>query len=400
MFLRKQVNRQLVRNKGRTILLICVAALLLAVLAFYLGNIRSNEDALRGLSDNIPVVVRVVNRSGSKDSALNIDTDHVDALNAAGMKNAACSAVAAGALSEEARRQEPFVGGDTGVAGVNALSALDLSDSDIAFADGWDSSFLTGTESACIVHADYAEANGISAGDSPSLRLYSIQYSVLGMTYTDIGEAGLTVIGTYEQPGGSSLIVPAAWLREQAEQAGAAFYYDSYRGELADSTRLTEFKQAMLNNPPYFLDTFEAQDQFTGDALSVEDELFVKTAGKLRQNVQAFRAFLVPFFALVIGLITLATFLVLRNCRAEMAVSISLGQSRKESAAPHFLAVLATDLIGCILALPFMVTAAGISVLNALLICLLFLLCACAGTSLALRLLLRFEPIALLTKVD
>lgn len=65
---------QLFRRKGRTLLSVGLAALLCGCMAFYLGSIRSSQEALDSLAENIPVAVRVVNRDASKEDELFIKT--------------------------------------------------------------------------------------------------------------------------------------------------------------------------------------------------------------------------------------------------------------------------------------------------------------------------------------
>lgn len=52
-----QVKYQL-RSRGRSVLVLCIAALLAACMAFYVGNIGMNKAALQSLSDSVPVTVR------------------------------------------------------------------------------------------------------------------------------------------------------------------------------------------------------------------------------------------------------------------------------------------------------------------------------------------------------
>ena len=96
----------------------------------------------------------------------------------------------------------------------------------------------------------------------------------------------------------------------------------------------------------------------------------------------------------------LVVFLVLRSSRHELAIASSLGRPKVQSALARLLAVLALDLLGCIIALPIMVGAAGITLPTALLIGGLFLACGLVGSMVALALLLRFDTLTLLTKVD
>lgn len=90
------------------------------------------------------------------------------------------------------------------------------------------------------------------------------------------------------------MILPVNFLRTEAETAGVSFLYDSCSALVDDSTHLKDFKAEMQK---YFMDINpSAEDPNAGDALSVEDELFVKTASRLRQNIALFQSMLGAVF--------------------------------------------------------------------------------------------------------
>ena len=74
-----QVKYQL-RSRGRSVLVLCIAALLAACMAFYVGNIGVNKAALQSLSDSVPVTVRITSRNGAKTAGLNIETKPFDCI--------------------------------------------------------------------------------------------------------------------------------------------------------------------------------------------------------------------------------------------------------------------------------------------------------------------------------
>ena len=74
-----QVKYQL-RSRGRSVLVLCIAALLAACMAFYVGNIGVNKAALQSLSDSVPVTVRITSRNGAKTAGLNIEAKPFDHL--------------------------------------------------------------------------------------------------------------------------------------------------------------------------------------------------------------------------------------------------------------------------------------------------------------------------------
>lgn len=305
-----QVKYQL-RSCGRSVLVLCIAALLAACMAFYVGNIGVNKAALQSLSDSVPVTVRITSRNGAKTAGLNIEAKPFDHLTEAGVHDVRCTAVAAGAFSPEVRAQEMFLGVDTIVRAGNSLEALELSADNLHFADGQSAAFLSGDSAQCVIGEDYAERTGLHPGDTLSLEIYTVRQSMNGTIYQMIGDAALEIIGTHSAPGGADVILPINFLRTEAETAGVSFLYDSCSALVDDSTHLKDFKAEMQK---YFMDiNLSAEDPNAGDALSVEDELFVKTASRLWQNIALFQSMLVPFFALIIGLVVLTTSFMLPN---------------------------------------------------------------------------------------
>lgn len=392
-----QVKYQL-RSRGRSVLVLCIAALLAACMAFYVGNIGVNKAALQSLSDSVPVTVRITSRNGAKTVGLNIEVKPFDHLTEAGVHDVRCTAVAAGAFSPEVRAQEMFLGGDTIVRAGNSLEALELSADNLHFADGQSAAFLSGDSAQCVIGEDYAERTGLHPGDTLSLEIYTVRQSMNGTIYQMIGDAALEIIGTHSAPGGADVILPVNFLRTEAETADVSFLYDSCSALVDDSTHLKDFKAEMQK---YFMDINpSAEDPNAGDALSVEDELFVKTASRLRQNIALFQSMLVPFFALIIGLVVLTTFLTMRSTRRDMAIARSLGVSKWRCAAPNFISTVLLDMLGCAVILPILSAALHIPALSAHAIFGLFTLCAALGTAAALLCLLRFDTLTLLTQVD
>lgn len=392
-----QVKYQL-RNRGRSVLILCIAALLTLCMAFYVGNIGASEAALQSLSDSVPVTVRITSRNGAKTAGLNIEAKPFDHLMEAGVHDVQCTAVAAGAFSPEVRAQEMFLGGDTTVRAGNSLEALELSAEDLHFVDGQSAAFLSGDSAQCVISEDYAERTGLHPGDTLSIEIYTVRQSMNGTIYQKIGDAALEIIGTHSAPGGADVILPVRYLRAEAETAGVSFLYDSCSALVDDSTHLKDFKAEMQK---YFMDINpSAEDPNAGDALSVEDELFVKTASRLRQNIALFQSMLMPFFALIIGLVVLTTFLTMRSTRREMAIARSLGVSKWRCAAPNFIGTVLLDMLGCAVTLPILSVVLHIPALSTLVIFGLFTLCAALGTAAALLCLLRFDTLTLLTQVD
>jgi len=247
----------------------------------------------------------------------------------------------------------------------------------------------------------FAEKYGISIGDEVTFPVYLHVYMDFNMVdYPFLGELTMRVIGTYHsEVYPQTMLVPVDWLRKEADARDVKFYYNNLGAKLKDPLQLNQFKESIPDIP--FLEANpESYDEHGGATICVDDEQYINAAETLGQNIVLFKRFQAPFFALVIGLIVLAIFLIMRGSQRDMAISCSLGRSKFLSALSCFLAAFGTELAGCALVFPAMLLLAGLSATGCLLICGAFLLCACLGDALALGMILRFDTLTLLTAVE
>ena len=104
MFTLREAIRSLSHNRSRSALLLLCAALLCGCMAFYLGNIRANEEALERLAMTTPVKVWVASGNGERSSPLNIMERHMEAFTGNPyLTDFNVTALGAAALSQEAR---------------------------------------------------------------------------------------------------------------------------------------------------------------------------------------------------------------------------------------------------------------------------------------------------------
>lgn len=402
MVILKEMNYIVLRSRGRTALSVCIAALLVCCMSFYLGSIQTAESAEKNLAQVIPVTAQVVSRSGARTVGFEIDENHFANLMKADIKDAVYTASACANFQEQ-YRAEDVQGADTSVTAVSGLSALvGVTEENIAFENGYDLSFLERAEPLCVVSQSYAAQYGLNSGDTLSMPFYVTRYNDDGFSlrYEHLGMQGVKIIGVYaDSASGSSvpcsMIVSVPWLQTVVKDNNLRFYYSSFRCALRDPMKLNDFKDAM-RGAGFAKPDPNALDERHGDTLVVDDQLFIETAEKLEQNLKVLRWFL----ALVIVLVTLVTFLLLRSTRRDMAISLSLGRPKILSGCACFFGMLIANVCGCAVAVPILLCTAGLALGQILTICGLYLASSCVGVLLALILLLRFDALELLTKID
>lgn len=412
MFVIKDAGYQLLRGRGRSLLLLAVSALLCGCIAFYMGSIISSQRALDTINQSAPAEVYVSNCEGDQLDNLNVSYARHDVL-LPWMREVFTTSQGVGIFVEENRPADPFndafYENDTTILAVNRWEATGIQKTDFfSLAQGRDISLLEGEEGLCIVSEDYARRMGLAPGDSFTMPVCETKYnSYRSPVQLYISDMTLTVAGTFSVGAATErlvdMYVPVGWFRAQVEQSsGEPFAYTSFKGYLADSMKLNEFKAVVGDYgfyQPFYLtpETERVANLSEGRSILMEDENFIKTAEKLAETVRQFTSFLLPFFLAVVCLVTLAIFLVLRGARRDMAIACSLGRPKGLVGAAQLLAALAAELAGCLLCLPVMIGLARLPAGASASICGAFLLCALAGDLLGLWLLLRFDAIVLLT---
>lgn len=402
LFILTQIKYQLFRNRGRSIIAMGVAALLCGSMAFYMGNIQSIQNVVSALADNIPVTATIVSRDGSKKTELFIDPEMFDALCDEDVTDVLATSEACGAWDESFKDQEFFFGGDVSMAALNNIHAWEsLEEENLEWLDSADSSIFETGQAICILSEDSAQRFGVGLGDEVTISVYSVLRNSAGVAYSLVEESALKIVGIYHKnasASGKDVYISTAWMRSAAEQNNATFSYDSVTCRV-DARNINEFKAQLPKIG--FMPIFDGADnRYRGDAIVVDDEMFIKTDSRFRANLTVFQSFLFPFYALVASLVTLITFLMLRGSRRDIAIASSLGQPKWQTVFSNFFSTLLTYLAGCIVIVPIAATLTQVSLVKCLAVCGMFLVCAAVGIVLALILLLRFDTLALLTKTD
>jgi len=390
MLLPWEIKCNMTRVPVRSILIACVSALIVSGMALYLRNIQVTGDALDDLAWQTPVTVRIINRDRSLSEGLAIRGENVDYLLESGVRDSVYTST--------------FTANQIGsIHGTNTLNSLDdISVEDFTFLDGWDENFPESRKPVIALRQDIVRKNGWHLGDKLNLE-FSMVDRVRG-TFPKAGSYAVTLVAVF--PGELETvgaIMPVDWLRGIADiaspEGASIFVYDSFHAVLAEPRELNTYKDA-AEEWGFHERSAVADPGVEGDTLSVEDEMYIKTAGELMESLNLYRTFLLPFFGLVTSIMAMVTFLALRSCRRQIAIASSLGRQKFRNAAAHFCSAVIVQLAGCLLALSALLLTAGLPPWLAGITLGAFSLCALGGTAAALLFLFRFDTLTLLTKDD
>lgn len=398
---------QLVRNKGRTAILVLASAMLAGCMAFYLSNIAANEAAIDRLAETVPVEVRVANSSGSQDWRININEFRFENFTSSPyLTDFAYSIDASGEYTPEAKATDTtyILINECETLAINSLDCIQAPDQEFTYMDGYDETMFQTDQPVGLIGTGFIERYGVQVGDEISVKFVTLEYIAQAgadSILTDLGEHTVKIVGTYEShENPRDLLIPVDWLTGVMESQGVPLNYNTMKARLKDPRQLNVFKESIPGMNFLEINSDAMFEDFTGAALAVDDQDYVTAAEGLGQTVTLFRRFQVPFFVLVLGMIVLAIFLIMRGCRRVIAISVSLGRPKLLCGLGCFLAAFAAELAGCVLVYPAILLLAGTPAAAGLYICGVFLLFACAGDVLALLMLLRFDAFTMLTAVE
>ena len=387
--------------------------LIVVFLFLFFSGLLVNLQQMEALSEAIPIEARISNLNGTMSSGMMIQERVIQALEDSGyvtdLQYTSEIAAVMGEVSgdEAAKMERGDITFPLGL-GVNRSEALTGAPAEgFTFAEGAGSELLTGTESVCVIREQEMEELGLAVGDSIRVTLFSVTYpgDNAMKNYNRLGVYELRIVGSFRIPvseiatRAAQMIFPVKWQREIQEQAGSTFFADSARFRVAKPLDLNAFK-AEMDEVGLLPVISEANSSQHGIALTVNDETFIKTATRLRENI-TLTQILMPFIVVIVGFLGfVVSYLLLQSRRPEIAIMRSLGVSRRncfgmllfESA----ILVISGSLAGVIVAsfLVDMDTVLGLGVGIS------FFVVYMAGTAVALKMLGKFSVMQLLTALD
>ena len=390
-------RKLILRSPLKSILTIIFSISIIIFIGLYINNIKTLETSLRKLSQTIPVTGEICDISGSKTTGLEIDERKGNQIISSQYVVQAKYTIQV--VASNINNQNNI---STTLMGCNSIDALPLLyDDNIDFMSGNDSSFLTDDKNNCIVEAEFAKQNNIVLGQEITFSLSIYKYDS-GVYLTDnIDNIKMNVIGIYDYNSATntSIIVPVKSLARLVKESGNEVFYDSLKFELKDPGKLNEFKQDVKNIGFSNINSQSVQS-VAGNSLIVYDNIYIENASNILDALQMYRLFEIPFIILMFVLYVLVIFLLIKNKQLEMAISLSLGQSKKAVNFNLFLEIEILSILGCLLGVLALVLITDIEIFSLLMIFFGFLILSILGIMLVIKLLMNFDIMQLLSKTD
>lgn len=401
------IGRNVSRHKYKSILHLLIGVLIVLVLDSYAGNMDSTRRELIRLPERIPVFARISNLNGSMRECLAIREDRVMGVRESAYVKDPVFTVRLkfgfGAFTLEEYEENLSHYGR----GMNApAEAFGLGREQITFLEGVDESVLETPQKVCLMEEALMEERDLRLGDDVMLTTYYYRCALEGSeifieplltdTYRIVGSMRIgDYLGEWMPP---EVILPLDCVREAYHSQGIDFFADSGSFMVKDPFQLNALKEQMYDEVKFLPVITRAQFRYDGNALTIMDEAFIRSAEALTENLALLKGML-PFVVAVIAFIGyLCSYLSLQSRQEEYALMRSLGAGRGRSFFLLFGETALVAAIACVTgslgAFSLFGTAAGVLALSGVLFFLTFLL----GTAAALCSLHRLSVVQVLTR--
>ncbi len=408
-FFMRQTARNIVRHRKKSILHILIGVMTVLILDVYAGNMDSTEKQLADLPNVLEVTARISTLNGSQREGMTIREDRMMGVRESEYVKDPVFTVRLkfgfGAFTVEEYKENLNHYG----MGMNAPEGVSgMKREEITWLDGVDADILETTEKVCVLDTDLMEEKGYRLGDDVMLTIFYYRYASEGSeifieplitdTYRIVGRMQIgKYMGNWVPP---EVILPLDYMRGAYHSQGIDFYADSGSFVVKDPFQLNALKAQMHDEVKFLSVITRAKPRTDGNALTIMDEAFIRSAETLSKNLALLRGMLPFLVAIVIFIGYLCSYLSLQSRREEYALLRSLGTGRGRSFFLLFgetaLVEAAACLLGSLLAAVFLRPAVGVLVLSGSMFFLAFL----SGAAMAILALHRLSVMEMLTKKD
>lgn len=304
-------------------------------------------------SRELPVTARIMNGNGSMENGLYIPDDLIISIESTGFVKDPLYTTRMAAVYPTGDLSD---GEDIAmILCANHDRAIpDFDDRQIILEDGADMDFLHGNDPVCLAGENFLARNNLSVGDTINIRLYKRQYDQYGYSYDYewLSDCSLRIIGSISAVRSDfdfsriDILCSLGWARERYNLAGSDFHLDSASFTVSDPLRLNEFKAEMRKylqgvNP-------QGNSSSRGGSLSVSDEIFILSAGRVKDTLRILNTF-APIMFVIIALVGYtAAYLLIQDRRLDIAIMRSLGNSPMACIATMIIEYAILGFIGCL----------------------------------------------------
>ena len=403
------------RHRTKSFLAVITCMLIVVFLFLFLSGMEVNLRQLAALPEAIPIEAYISNLNGSQRSEVLIKESYIQALESSEyVTDLDYTAEIAAVLGEvpaneaaEIEQNDMELPMGLGVNRAEALSGMPAEA--FSFAEGVGVEALEGAEPVCVMGERELIDLGLSLGDEVRMTLFSTTYPGNNRLkgYDCLGVYDVRVVGSFALPTGETqqatrpvqVIFPVAWLREIHAQVGSFFFADSARFRVAKPLELNAFKDEM--HAAGLLPVIsEATSTQRAGSLTVNDETFIKTATRLKENI-TLTQLLLPFVVLIVGFLGfVVSYLLLQSRKPEIAIMRSLGVSRKNCFGMLLFESAVLEMSGSLAGVAVASFFVNMSTALAAGVVLAFLVVYMAGTAVALAMLGKFSVMQVLTALD
>ncbi|MDR2569146.1 MAG: hypothetical protein LBD23_02460 [Oscillospiraceae bacterium] len=395
---------------GKKSLIVYVINVLVAIFLFlYINSIRINENQVAHLPDAIKVSARISNLTGSQSVGMLINESVIKALDDSDMVEDLLYTVRLAANFAPETPEEERSLKNISILGLNTLKAIpSIYESSLSLPMSDTQEVLNSNKPYIIVQDSFLSSHNLEIGDIIDLSMYSFVHNESHETvsYSKAGNESMKIVGSFivtDMQSGEDIlpdiICSASWVRETMHKYNAKLYADSANFYISDPFNLNSFKADMSNLGLLPVNPKADSQSVSGIALSINDEVFIRTAEGLLRNLTIMRLFL-PFMFIFIAFISyIVSYLLISYRQSEIAILRSLGVSQAACEFLYTIEIAVIALFGCVTGAiinTFLSDSVRIGV-GAIVIATFFVSFIC-GAYFTVRTLSRFSVLRVLTK--
>ncbi len=347
------------KRKIANLVTVGISIMLVLLLHLYFGNIRSYQDQLADLAENVPIYCQISNLSGTLVNGLFTPKRIVDALEQSDQVKDLSYMTVMMAGEGDFKEAEYSKYLQLYVVGANNAKAVgELTNDMISMEPELVDDFFASDRMECIVNEKVLRKRGWEVGDQIVLKCYyydaSSEFHKLEI-HPMGGTVEVEIVGTMEDIAGKTnaidtdVVLPAKTAQNIFAQFELPFFADTVSFYVKDPLNLGTFKEEMQEIGLLEISS-EAMESYPGCALMVRDANFIESATNLRRVIELLQSFFPVVCVLVLMIGYVVSYLSGNSRRDEFALlrlqGVGKGKASLLFLTEQMLLVLLGNLVG------------------------------------------------------